>query len=149
MWIESVCGCVSVSKHANSPQTNAVRDSPSISPDIQTGQTQLRANLRSKRENWFCQYDPLKQQHFGALWHQRTPDECFAHYLLTELHTPVSEVVHSNNIVSKGLLQVRDEVTWRWRLYYLVQFPVEPDRYRISEADADIDVYISIYIGQY
>lgn len=45
----------------------------------------------------------------------------FARYLLTELHTPVSEVVHSNNVVSKGLLQVSDEVTWRWRLHDLVQ----------------------------
>lgn len=91
LWLGLVCVCLSLSKltsnkcckgfcfsfswHPNWPNA-----APS-KPEIQEGKLVLSLEL--------------------GLWVQRTPAEC---NLLTKLHTPVSEVVHSNNIVSKGLL---------------------------------------------
>lgn len=83
-----------------SPQIGAVKDSVLVAPDTQTGQTQLPISLKTQTADTVHTLG-----HFQVSARQELrPRPGFVENVLTKLHTPVSQVVHSNNIVSESLL---------------------------------------------
>ena len=74
----------------NSPQTSAVEDSVSVSPDIQTDRTPPPTNLTKPGQ--------VNETH------RQSSSEARGQHVLTKLHAPVPEIVHPDNIVAERLL---------------------------------------------
>lgn len=81
----------------DSPQISAVRDSVLDSPEIHIGQNRLPTSLKSHAANTV--------HTLGSFQVPTRPEiTSFVWNALTKLHTPVSKVVHSNNVVFESLL---------------------------------------------